>query len=262
MITYDFFDSFPGLLAFTTTREGGVSTGKNFTSLNLGNFSDDKPENIRENQAILCRKLGIPRHHLINAHQQHTANVHIIDDHFLSLNTLVQQQYLEGVDALITDLPGICLAVTTADCVPVLLYDSQNQAMAAVHSGWRGTQKNILLNTFHSLAQTYHTQPQHLYAIVGPHISAHVYEVGEEVKEAFSKADPRYDSFFQHQDLRPGHFLLNLSDIIQMQLTDWGIPSEHLFFSDLCTFSRPDLFFSARRDSVHSGRMFSGILKK
>lgn len=262
LITYDNLTVFNGVTAFTSTREGGVSTGANYATLNLGNFSDDKAENIRNNQDILCRQLGISRKCLINAHQRHTANVRIIDQDFLSLSDTEKKERLEGVDALVSDCSDICLTVTTADCVPILLFDPQKQALAAIHSGWRGTVQNILYNTVHTLITTYSSKPNNLYGVIGPHISAEVYAVGSDVREAFETADRRYTSFFSPQPQHPNHFLLNLSGIIQFQISNCGIPAKNIHLSPLCTFSRPDLFFSARRDSVHSGRMLSGILKR
>ena len=83
-----------------------------------------------------------------------------------------RQEYLEGVDAIITQERGICIGISTADCIPILLYDAKNQAIAAIHAGWRGTVARIVEQTIHAMTQAFDTQPQHLYGAIGPGISA------------------------------------------------------------------------------------------
>jgi len=101
---------------------------------------------------------------------------------------------LEG-DALMTDIPGWLLVIRTADCLPVLLVDEKNQAVAAVHCGWRGTEKRLLEKAVRAMGEAYGSKPAGLRAALGPCIGAACYEVGPEVREAFGKAGFPADVF-------------------------------------------------------------------
>lgn len=93
---------------------------------------------------------------------------------------------LEGIDALVTDIPGCCICISTADCIPILLYDKQHQAIAAVHAGWRGTVNFIVGHTLERMRAVYGTVGEEVVACIGPGISLESFEVGDEVYEGFS----------------------------------------------------------------------------
>ena len=127
---------------FTTTRHGGVSTGT-YASMNPGVYTEDDPGFIRKNMELLSDAVGISLENMVIPHQTHEDRVLAIDASFLSLNDKERKQRLEGVDALVTNVPDVCVAVSTADCVPVLLYAPDRKVVAAVHAGWRGTVLHI-----------------------------------------------------------------------------------------------------------------------
>ncbi len=104
----------------------------------------------------------------------------INESFFIQVNT-----ELEGVDALVTDIPGYCLCVSTADCVPVLLYDTRKKVVAAIHAGWRGTVARIVEKTVSVMDNQYGSQGKDLIACIGPSISLEAFEVGDEVYDAF-----------------------------------------------------------------------------
>ena len=115
---------------FITTRRGGVSTGA-YASMNPGAFAGDNPAAVRENRRRLAHVMGFRAESLFVAEQVHGAVVRVLDDTFLSLSPSEKSSCLQGVDGLITNVPGICVAVTTADCVPVLLYSPETETVAA-----------------------------------------------------------------------------------------------------------------------------------
>lgn len=254
----------PELRAFSTTRQGGVSRG-NYASFNINAYCGDDEASIGVNKQTLCDDLGIDIDHLVMPHQTHTACVKTIDQHFLALSDVEKHSYLEGVDALVTAQPGLCIGVSTADCVPVLLTDDNHRVIAAVHAGWRGTLAGISANAVSVLCQTYNVLPKQLHAVIGPSISVEVFEVGQEVYDAFeisgkfpmSQIARRYPAQGGgekwHIDLWAANFIT---------LEHCGLLMENIQVSGICTFAQCDRFFSARRLGIHSGRIFTGIMIK
>jgi YfiH family protein len=156
-------------------------------------------------------------------------------------------------DALITDKPGIGLAISTADCAPVFLYDKENKVIAAIHSGWRGTQQKIVDKAVKKLKDEYSSNPENIYAYIGPSISWNNYEVGEEVASQF---DPKYSA------PRDGKFLLDVKSANLDMLLMNGIPRKNIQVSVLCSYELKDLLHSYRRDGIKSGRSFAIIALK
>lgn len=247
---------------FVTTRMGGVSGGA-FSSFNMGNFSDDSSLHITENRAILARMMYRAADDFIIPHQTHGTKVAMIDAPFLRMDRNAQAEALYGVDATITAERGIFLSVTTADCVPILLFDRKKSVIAAIHAGWRGTAGRIVEKTVTLMCRQYALSPADIIAGIGPAISPQHYEVGAEVVAQF--ADNGFDSsdptlFIRNVSDAPCH--LDLKEINRRELLRLGVPDRQIETTDLCTFEREDLFFSARRQTVHSGRMLSAILLK
>jgi polyphenol oxidase len=156
---------------------------------------------------------------------------------------------LEG-DALMTNVPGILLVVRTADCLPVLLVDPARRATAAVHCGWRGTQKRILEKTARAMNRAYGTGPGDLLAALGPCIGAACYEVGPEVREAFEKAGFPPDVFAKS--------LLDLRVANRWLLENLGVKPANIWTSDACTHCDPGLL-SYRRHKGEARRMYNFI---
>ena len=134
MLGYESLHSYPNIFHFVTTRHGGGSIG-NYKSFNCSPFSGDRTEDVILNQELLFENSSFSRSCLVIPHQTHGCEIAFIDEAFVRKNELEQQQLLEGIDALITNLPDYCLAVSTADCVPILLYDKKQKVVAAIHAG-------------------------------------------------------------------------------------------------------------------------------
>lgn len=151
---------------------------------------------------------------------------------------------LGQADALLEDTPGAVIAVKTADCVPILLVDERHRAVAAVHSGWRGTADGIVGRAVEAMARRFGTAPADLHAAIGPAIGACCYEVGEEVAARFG---------------RQGRMHLDLAEENRRQLIAAGLDSSRIYESGLCTRCRAEDFHSFRRDASAAGRQFSFI---
>ena len=191
-------------------------------------------------------------------HQVHETKVAKIDEAFLGLNDTERQAALESVDALMTDIRGVCIGVSTADCIPVLLYDRKHQAVCAIHAGWRGTVKRIVVRSIEAMTEAYGTRPQQLVAQIGPGIHLDSFEVGDEVYDAFAQAGFDMPAISR----REGKWHIDLPACNRLQLMAAGMSPKDISVSPVCTFLQADDYFSARRLGIHSGRIFTGIIRR
>lgn len=241
--------------AFSTTRQGGVSRGV-YGEFNINPFCGDRPQAVAANRAALCQLLCIDDTRLLMPHQTHGTEVRIIAKEFLSLSVTARQLLLEGVDSLITSLPDVCIGVSTADCIPILLYDEQHHVAAAVHAGWRGTLQRIVEKTLAVMQQSFGTRPDHLHACIGPGISCANFEVGDEVYHAFAQAGFDMTSISRRQ----AKWHIDLPACNRLQLLEAGVSADTISDSCICTYDQADRYFSARRLGVESGRIYNGIM--
>lgn len=256
--------------AFSTTRHGGVSEG-NYASLNINEYCGDSKTNTDANRLLLANELGIDANHIIMPHQTHGVESRIIGEEFATLHDGVKKMLLEGVDAVMTNIPGMCIGVSTADCIPVLLYDEEHHAAAAIHAGWRGTQARIVHKAVQEMRMAYQTDPTKLKAVIGPGISLDNFEVGEEVYADFEQAafdmstiaeerikrNPNADDPAKAFE-RKWHINLPLANI--QMLTHNGVDETNILNTGICTFDNADNYFSARKLGIESGRIYTGII--
>ena len=242
---------------FINTRAGGYSQGA-YSSFNISPYSSDNPTHVLQNKELLLNNLPQRPEHIILPHQTHGDTTKIIDAEFLTWDANKQQNYLENTDALITAEKGVCIGVSTADCVPVLLYDQKLQLVAAIHAGWRGTVKQIVRKTIECMKEVYGSSPTDLLAGIGPSIGPEAFEVGEEVADEFRKFHTSKKPIIHiNPDTKKSH--INLWMANQNQLMDCGVPKEQIEIANVCTHSNDDMLFSARRLGISSGRIVSGI---
>lgn len=251
------------LRAFSTTRAGGVGSGS-YGTFNITHYCGDTPEHVQANRQLLCTELGIADDRLLLPHQTHGDRVLTIDTDFLALPEARRTAEMESVDALVTDIKGVCIGVSTADCVPILLYDPTHQAIAAVHAGWRGTVKKIVARAIATMTEKYGTRPAELRAVVGPSISAAAFEVGDEVYDAFSAAGFPMTNVARRYPAAGGaekwHIDLWAANVCTLEAA--GVELANLMVAGICTYTESDRFFSARRLGINSGRIFNGIMLK
>lgn len=244
-----------GITAFSSTRHGGVSQG-NHGEFNVNLYCGDDPDDIAQNRKALCQLLKIKDDRLVMPHQVHTTGIAQIGNTFFRLSDEVRRQVLEGIDALMTNLSGVCIGVSTADCIPIILYDSEHHAAAVVHSGWRGTVANIAGVAVTSMQMAYHTRPEVLQAVIGPGISLENFEVGDEVYEEFAAAGYPMDQIARRYE----KWHIDLWECCRLQLEDVGLKSENIQTSGICTYDHSDDYFSARKLGTDSGRILTGIV--
>ena len=151
---------------------------------------------------------------------------------------------------------SLCIGVSTADCIPVLLYDAKHDAIAAVHAGWRGTVKRIIEHTIQHMQQVFATQPADLHAVIGPGISCDAFEVGDEVYETFRAAGFDMSAISCYKD----KWHIDLKACNRLQLLHAGLQNKNIQATNVCTYTRFEDYFSARRLGLNSGRIFTGIM--
>lgn len=260
LLHYPLLDTQKDIIHFSTTRKGGISTG-NYAEWNLGEYCGDEPEAVGWNRAKLCRTLSVPVSRLCVASQVHQSEYKIIDNDFLSLTEEEKRDSLNGFDALITRTPGVCVAVSTADCVPVLLYAPDKKVVAAVHAGWRGTVLQIVPKVVACLVEEFQCVPEKMLAVLGPSICKDCFEVGEEVVNAFRMIGSDMKRILsRNPETDKAH--IDLQETNRLQLIQAGLLEEHIEVSGLCSYTQSEQFFSARRQGLESGRMLTGILLK
>jgi YfiH family protein len=224
------------LLAIESTRWGGVST-QPYSSLNLGAFTNDLKEAVQQNKEILCTDLGINGNQIASSFQCHGNEV---------LN-VIEPGYYEGFDALITNKKDIFLQILVADCTPILLFDPQNEVVAAIHAGWRGTANNIVQKTLEKMKDVFNTNPSDCFAYVGTCISQPFFEVDEDVALYF-------DEEFYVFDKEKNKYFIDLKGCNVRALSDTGLMKNHIAVSPFCTVKDNDLFFSHRHEKGTTGR--------
>jgi YfiH family protein len=210
---------------------------------NTSHSVGDNHEVVEQNRKILFEMLGLESDKVAMQRQVHGDTITYVE----------KGGPIGDSDALITDKPNLGLAISTADCTSIFLYDIKNKVIAAVHSGWRGTQKKILLKTLQKLKDDFKSSPENIIAYIGPSISQKNYEVGPEVADQF---DSKY--------LIPKgeKFLLNVAGNNYDMLLGFGLKEENVQISHYCSFELDELLHSYRRDGLHSGRAFGIIAIK
>jgi YfiH family protein len=184
--------------------------------------------------------------------QVHGTDVLVVGNHVPSREVLEQ-----GWDALITDEPGVCLTIKTADCVPVLLFDSVRRVIAAIHAGWRGTLAEIIPKTIETMRKRYGSLPRAMWVAIGPSAASCCYEVDEPVLSRLREVFPDWSLVVREADDHRAK--LDLRQLVRCQAEGVGVPALQISVADHCTICEPDLFYSYRREGSVRGTMISGI---
>lgn len=245
--------------AFSTMR--GEGSG-NYGGFNITHYCGDTSLHVAECRKALCAEIGIDEKSLILPRQTHSDKVLCYNKKVKDLTPEEQERLLYGVDAIVTDLPGICIGVSTADCIPILLHDCHARVVAAIHAGWRGTVQQIAIKTIATMQEHYGCNPSHMRAVIGPGISLSAFEVGDEVYEAFKATNATMERIAKRLPCSNGgeKWHIDLWECNRRQLTAAGIPEQNIQSSGVCTYARHREFFSARRLGINSGRIFNGIM--
>ncbi len=273
----------PWLVHGFSTRVGGFSRVYRKGDLNLGFTKDDSRESVERNRSLFLRQIGAvsrtkPKGKrdsfwpLITLRQIHSDLIHCVDS--------VPAEHLVG-DGLITVVPGLLIAIQTADCVPVMMVDVKQRAVGVFHAGWRGAVKRIVEKGVGEMVRNFGSCPRDIRAAIGPGIQGCCYEVGEEVRTKFESqfaygatlfrevkdSDPvreKYPLLFLtarapgHSEL-PKRIFLDLVEANRQQLIAAGVPKKNIETSPLCTNCHPELLFSFRAEKGKTGRMMAAV---
>ncbi len=239
MITLSSLERLPGIRHGFMTREGGVSEGF-YASLNCGIGSDDDPERVRENRRRVLRKVDLPAGTLLTAYQVHSPDVLVVEKEW-------RDSQRPKADALVTTRPGLAIAISTADCVPVLFADPQARVIGAAHAGWRGAIGGVLQATLKQMCAL-GAKAERISAAIGPCIGAASYEVGPEFPAPFLAQDPANARFFRPA-ARAGHHMFDLESYVAAQLAALKLAEIDLAHRDTC--AEAETFFSFRRATLN-----------
>lgn len=268
-----------------STRKGGFSKGI-YKSMNLGLNNDDKGENVFFNYRAFANAIGINYNNIVISRQEHTTNIRIATEEDRGKGLVKPRDY-DAVDGFITNVPGVALCLLFADCVPVYLYDPENEAIGLVHSGWKGTVGQISAKALEMMKEEYGTAPEKVIACIGPSICQGCYEVSEDLYEAFSK---EYEEAELNEIFAPGreevvpadeeeresvqdeeankpvktikHYQLDLWKAIRITLQRAGVQPENIHVTDICTNHNPDLLFSHRFTNGKRGNLAAVLMLK
>lgn len=238
-----------------STRLGGVSQGP-YAGLNLGYNRGDDPHRVRENFRRFCTAIGADASGLVKTRQVHRDHIQPVAAGDAGMDPIAPAPW--ETDGLITDVPGLCLCVFSADCVPVLLFDPVRRCIAAVHSGWRGTAMAIARRAAEQMVRDYGCDPGHILAAVGPSISKCCFETHTDVPDAMTASLGGLAAPFL-EELPTGKFRVDLKGIVRSSLLCAGLEPAHIFVSDHCTACRTDLYWSHRLLGEQRGSMASMI---
>ncbi|MGB9697497.1 MAG: peptidoglycan editing factor PgeF [Ignavibacteria bacterium] len=236
-ITPNIFKEFPEIIAAISTRNGN-NTPPYFFNLSYKVGDDNK--RVTENRKQFFSALGISEERIVFQKQIHSDICSFV----------TSPGFIPASDAVYTNCDNLYLTITVADCIPILMYSPETKVISAVHAGWRGTMKKILLKTISSIRKHFNIELKNLRVYVGPGISVKNFKVGYEVAEQFPE---------QYVIQNNGKFFIDLKRYNYNQLIESGVSIKHIEISPLCTFDEVQLCHSYRRDKEFSGRMIALI---
>ncbi len=273
----------PWLIHAFSTRRGGVSRSYGGNALNLGFTQHDTRAAVERNRELFLKKLGAgssrSRWPLVLLRQIHSDLIHRIDGLPADQVTKAPMAGEWVGDGLVTNIPGVIVAVQAADCLPIILADRKRRAVGVFHAGWRGTVQRIVEKGVGEMRKCFGSDPRHLVAAIGPGVQGCCYEVGDEVRTRFDaqfayaetlfrevkESDPvreKYPLLFLtarapgHSEL-PVKLFLDLVEANRRQLLDAGVSAMNIDTTALCTACHTDLLFSFRAEEGVTGRMMA-----
>ena len=262
-LSFPILDRFDFLLNGFSTRLGGVSEGDTGT-MNLSFSREPDRGKVRENHERLAKAMGYRPENLVFSAQTHTD--HIVEAGASDRgNGYLRENCFQDVDGMMTDEPELVLITFCADCVPLLIADPRRRAIAAVHSGWRGTVEGIGEKAVRKMAERYGSDPSDLVAAIGPSICQDCYEVSGDVICRFQE---RYPEGLWPELYREGRiaedgerrYQLNLQRACAENFLRAGMLPENISLPDLCTCCNPQLLFSHRASGGKRGNLAAVLM--
>ncbi|MDO4977313.1 MAG: peptidoglycan editing factor PgeF [Eubacteriales bacterium] len=248
-----------GVVHAFSTRMGGVSCGE-FSTMNFSFNRGDDREKVLENYRRFGDAVGFPYEDLVLSAQIHETKIRKVTEKDKGDGIL--RETIPGIDGLVTDVAGIPMYTSCADCVPLIFYDPEHEVAAMAHSGWRGTVARIGKKMVEYMASEYGSDPGKIIAAIGPSICRACYEVSQDVADAFSEIFDEEDVKDIMDDKGNGKFQLDLWKANEKILMGAGIQREHLDITDVCTCCNSDKLFSHRASHGKRGNLGAFIYIK
>jgi YfiH family protein len=228
------------IIAFSTRRHGNMSL-----------YYGDTSEALNNRKSFLA-ELGIDYRQLVCPGQVHKDGITIVTEKDRGRGALSYEDSIPETDAFITDKKNVPLAIFSADCLSVFLYDQKTPAIGMVHAGWRSSKLNIIAKTIKLMQEKFGTDPSKLYAGFGSSIRGCCYEVSPEFKKHFTTGLKE----------KNGRLYLDLAEVNSRQLLEAGLNEANIYPPQVCTFCNNDEFFSFRKEGEACGRMMSVVMLK
>lgn len=243
-----------------STRIGGVSEGC-YASLNLSFDRGDSREAVAENFRRIGKSIGVRCEDMVLSQQTHTTNVRVVTEEDRGKGIVRERDYTD-VDGLVTDVPGICLVTSFADCVPLYFVDPVKRVIGLSHSGWRGTVGKIGRKTVQLMQERYACSPADILAAVGPSVCMDCYEVSADVIDQFKENfDPgSWNSLFSGKP--DGKYQLDLWKANELILLESGIAPEHIAVTNVCTHCNSKILYSHRASGNKRGNLCAFLALK
>jgi YfiH family protein len=235
------FSGYPEVHSGMSTKLG--SDNQSSYEMNLSYNVGDDPAIVEMNRIVFFSQFGISSNELAIPFQSHSEIVRKVD----------KPGDYKNCDALVTDTNRVALVITIADCVPILLFDPIQNAIGAVHAGWRGTSNAIVKRAIHKMQEAFNTDTQNVHAFIGPSAGVCCYEVSEEIAVKFENKIVPYNKKKIFIDLKKEN---------AFQLMQLGVVEGNIEISKHCTICEKQLFHSYRRDGKSAGRMMAVICLK
>lgn len=236
-----------GVTAFSTLRGDIKDINSPYEGFNACDYSGDDPKHVNDCRHRLATAVDMPLENIVIPRQTHSANVAIL--------TEPPQTPLEGTDAMVTKRPDLMLAINTADCLPVTLYDPENRIVGIAHAGWKGILNGIITATINAMTAI-GASPQKIHAAIGPSICGDCYEVSSNFTAPFIKQFSGLNGLIKSSEPKPH---INLAIAARHQMSATEIRPENIAMPPLCSRCNPGLFFSARALGQCSGRTLTAI---
>lgn len=240
-----------GVDAIFTARDGGFSE-KEFSSLNMALHVGDDKNLVVKNRTQVLKILDTTLDSMVCCKQVHGATVAVINKEEAGLGAYEFSSAINETDAMVTNVPDICLTTFYADCFPIFIFDPIKRVVGIAHSGWKGTMEQIGVKTIRVMQEEFDCKLNNIQVFIGPGINKCCFEVNAEL--AF-RVKEKFGDFNNIISPRKEGFFWDLPNTNRQVLLKLGINDDHIIVSNLCTACNSDDFFSYRREKGKTGRM-------
>ncbi len=234
-----------------TTRTGGDSQNE-FTSLNMALHVGDEKEKVIKNRNKVLKAIDLDLDCLVSCEQVHGSNVVLVNKENLGQGAYEFITAIKETDAMVTNIPYICLATFYADCLPIFIFDPVKRAIGLAHSGWKGTMEGIACKTIELMQTKFDCHITDIEVFIGPGIASCCFVIGNDLaQQVLAKFGNLKDILLENEK----GVLWDLANTNRQVLINYGVKEEKILNSNLCTSCDTENFFSYRQEKGQTGRM-------